>query len=169
MNKALDIVLAFQKIGIDIPDIEVFRNRWQKNYTSLEAFLLKEKRLPNRRSKNKEERRLGRWCKYVRWLEGAACPEKYRLLAHKKKQFDKFPEWKWNLRKDVWQERLEQVRRFVKKHKMLPKRRATDTQELSLAVWCQHQKEKSRRTPATRRKQLETIPGWDWSQSNEKA
>jgi len=136
---------------------------WEENLEQVKSFMEKDDRLPVLYSKDPAEKRLGVWraTQKVAFKRGKMTPERIKAL-------ESIPGWEWESDfDDRWQENLEKVRVFQKKHGRLPSEESKDPEEKRLGRWNGSQRRArkgngGRMTPE-RVAVLESIPGWGWS------
>ena len=68
--------------------------KWQENIESVKTFVEKNEKFPSKESKDKEEKRLGRWCstqKYTKKGQGRC-----KITPERIKALESIPNWKWS-------------------------------------------------------------------------
>lgn len=138
---------------------------WQEYANNLKAFVDKRKRLPNFRSKDSEEKKIGKWMHHQRQnYKGSG----KRTLTQEQIAFlESIPGWYWDV-DELWQENANNLKAFVKKYNRLPISNSKDSEEKKIGNWMylQRRNYKGKGSRVLTQEQiafLESIPGWKWS------
>ncbi len=127
-------------------------------------------RLPNNRSIETEERRLGRWC--VKQKGTKKGNKRSRPLTLLQQQIlEKIPGWQWEVDLDEkWITISIQLIEFIKDNKRFPVSKAKSPDEATLGRWCIAQRSNKRNNSLTseRINILEKISGWKWESEQDK-
>ncbi len=148
--------------------VNIFKNvdGWMVKYDMLKKWIKKNDKLPNKRSKNKNEATLGLWCSRQRM--------KYkkinRLKKHLIEKLERLSGWYWkkkgyvNITLKSFGENYSILKEFVKQNNRLPSHSSKIPMQKSLAKWCCRQRKKyiDGLLPSSKSKQLKSINYWYW-------
>lgn len=128
--------MIFNSFGILVNNVDI----WLRKLEELKGYIRENERLPSKRSKNKEVKRMGRW-----WImqnfyhkNNMYCM-KDSLLYKTWYDFindDKYKHLFW----DKWMQQFEEVKTYIKDKCMLPQESSKDKRISSLCRWVQHQR-----------------------------
>lgn len=131
------------------------RKKWRDSFKWVRDFVKK-----NGWYQTQKGGRLGAWCGKQRrsWKKGELSEGQVRMLKS-------LPGWKWDVRKEIWQDSFEQVVDFEKRLEKCP-----GWKDGKLGAWCRNQKQLKKRGELSeeRVKMLGTISGWNWETDFEK-
>jgi helicase associated protein len=104
--------------------------------------------------------RLGQWV----WVQRVQ-RKRGRLPAEREAALEAVPRWSWNPRRDRFQDRVELIRRRLRK--LPPGKRSLShrTLDARLGAWISSQRRafRDRLLSRDRRRALESLPGWSWT------
>ncbi|AYV83680.1 MAG: superfamily II helicase [Hyperionvirus sp.] len=130
----------------------------QEIFDELKHWIEENKKIPEGKSKNKIEQRLGKWC-YVKRREY----ENGTLDESKKNQLASLENWYWH--RDFFDDVFNEVKEFEQKNGRLPRKNSGDKNEEKLSIWCHAKRQamKKGRLEDNKKNQLELLNGWYWN------
>lgn len=140
--------------------MEYKRRSFEERYDELVKWVEKNKRIPNSKAKNMNEKYIGIWCSNVRSYYRI---NKISYPTERVKKFEKIPGWYWNYHKKNFEERFKELTEFVNKNDHLPKQN-NNKDEKSLNEWIRSKKQqyKDKNISEDQIKKLETVKHWTW-------
>jgi superfamily II DNA or RNA helicase len=146
---------------------------WEKedpfdtNYDNVIKFVNKNNKLPNAKSKNIKEKKLGQWCSQQKSNKQIG-----KLGNDKIEKLNLIPKWKW------FNKRIKKVRSFDEsyndvvewnlKYNRIPSSESQDILEKQLSYWCgtQRKNKKIGKLDEHKIKKLELLNNWYWNLNN---
>ena len=134
-----------------------FSDNWDETFTDLKSFCLKNNKYPSYSSTDKEKS-LWMWIndqrKYKK--QGKLTKDQFKLL-------DTFPNWKWAVHSDNWDEMFNTVKYFYLKNNKYPSYNAGE-EEKGFWTWIVRQRQAKNygKITSERIKLLESLPNWKW-------
>ena len=89
------------------------KERWKENYDKVRDFVSAQGRFPT----ELDNETLNNWVLNQRRLHSEGC-----LLAYRKSQLERIPEWSWTPQVDEWTQNFKKVRNFKNSYGHLPTR-----------------------------------------------
>ena len=139
---------------------------WEEKRQKVINFVKEKTSFPNRYSTNKEEKYLGGWISKQK--ESYKGKGGYSITDERIKLLEEIPGWVWEVDLDyVWEEKRQNVIKFVKEKNKFPSVNSINHEEKSLGIWITTQKAANKGKGGysitdERIKLLEEIPGWVW-------
>jgi hypothetical protein len=122
--------------------------KWRENLASAKTFIVTEKRMPNTRAGDVEEKRLGSWIDNNKRKEKGTKSERELLM---KSEIPLAFEDNSHPAQDVkWRDNLASAKTFIVTEKRMPNTRAGDVEEKRLGVWIHNNKNKEKGTKSER-------------------
>jgi len=107
---------------------------WDKTFQELKEFYNKNKRWPNSRLSNIEERNLGQWCSVQRM------DYRNNILSNKRKEKLLSINFDFTPLENLWDETFKELKAFYNKNNRWPSAKSKDEEERHLGEWCNSQK-----------------------------
>lgn len=163
-----DNCLSVEKIGENINvdewmngiDVNIWKkvDSWEYNYNELKQWVVVNKRIPEQKSKDKTEKRLGIFCNHQRQYK------KNGILDNDKIQkLENISEWYWNL-EDSFNETYSKLKQWIENNKKLPSHGSKGEIEKKLGQFCHNQRtnKKNNNLDNNRIQKLNEISLWYW-------
>jgi hypothetical protein len=133
-----------------------YNDTFIENYNKLKQWTELNKKLPNERSKDSNEKKLGLFCRTQR-----SNKKNNKLSTDKIKQLELIDGWYWE---DLFNEKYNKLKRWVEVNKNLPKSNSEDKTEKKLGKFCTNLRgnKKKNNLSDDRINKLELIDGWYW-------
>jgi superfamily II DNA or RNA helicase len=143
---------------------------FDKRYNELKEWINNNNRLPSSSSGDQYEKSLGYWCSDRRKNK-----KQGKLSEYKIKKMKKIPGWFWSdttkiVQIKTFNERYNELKKWIRKNKKLPKACSKDRIEKSLGYWCSDRRKNKQQKKLSddKIKALEKLPGWYWSENQKK-
>jgi len=134
----LDLMDKFSSCVIDCNVID----KWFDNFKNLKSFINLNKKIPSSKSKNKEEKYLGKWLHHQK--QNYKNNEKFIKDENRKKIWEEFLEdYKEYLKdgEEIWYDNFEKLKSFIGLYKKTPTSGSKNKEEKYLGKWLDHQKQ----------------------------
>ncbi len=131
---------------------------FDETYNRLKIWIDVNKRVPLQKSKNVEEKKLGRWCSNKRNDKKIN-----KLDENKIKKLEQLNGWFWNL-DDIFDETYNRLKNWIDVNEKVPSQMSKNLEEKKLGIWCSHKRKdkKINKLDENKIKKLEKLNGWYW-------
>lgn len=139
---------------------DVHEENWQKHFIELTDFLNKHKTYPKERSKNKDEKSLGKWIAAQRVVYNKSKLDPQRIA-----QLESLAGWMWDVIEEAWEKNFRNLLEFIDKNKVYPRSSSKNLRERFLARWFLKQRKEYKNKNLQQKMicKLESIPNWMWN------
>ena len=135
---------------------------WSEYYKIFSKFVEKNKRLPNRKKKNSDDKSIVYWFERQKYL--------FRQNKLDKKQINLMENisfWSWGSERnksELWMKNYNTLFNFIKDNNRLPNRKKVNNDDKDIVSWFERQKYLFRQNKLTQKKieLMENIPIWSW-------
>ncbi len=133
---------------------------WDKNFRNIRYFLGRNERYPKERSKNKDEKSLGKWIAAQRVAYNKSNLDKERV-----DQLESLAGWMWDVIEEAWEKNFRNLLEFIDKNKVYPRSSSKNLRERFLARWFLKQRKEYKNKNLQQKMicKLESIPNWMWN------
>jgi superfamily II DNA or RNA helicase len=102
---------------------------------------------------------VGQWVNNQR-----AARRRGKLSEERQRKLEALPDWSWDPKSDAWEQKFEVLARYVAKHGDSRVPPGCEFEGVRLSSWCVTQRAAGTRgqLSESRRRRLETLPGWVW-------
>jgi superfamily II DNA or RNA helicase len=141
---------------------------WEKddhfddNYGEVIKWVEKNERIPNEKSKDLIEKRLGIWCSNKRQNK-----KENKLKGERIKRLESIPAWYWK-REDPFDKDYNRLVKWVAENKRIPSKKSKNLIEKQLGTWCSDRRKykKQGKLDQEKIKMLQVMPGWYWEKTD---
>lgn len=145
-------------------------DNFNEKVQQLKEYVNKYNKLPSSHEKNDQHRVLGKWCQRQRYNYRKGNLSKKRIH-----NLESVSGWYWKIKNTstkpkTFDERYNELKKFIDENKKLPNSRSEDQNEKSLGKWIGHQKTAYSNGKLTKEriKLLNSIPNWYWPSKSSK-
>jgi hypothetical protein len=136
---------------------------WEENLENWKTVYTKIQKTPSTHSKDKEEKRAGKWQSHQRNSNN-----KEKMSAERITALEATPGWEWGMKREetyTWEEQLENWKTVYTKIQNAPSRISKDKEKKRAGQWQNQQRiaKKNGTLSSERVIALEMINGWTWS------
>ena len=139
------------------------RDNFDEMYNSLIKFIKENKRLPKSNSQDANEKMLSTWC-----LNKKADYKNDKLSKERINKLNELLYWNWGSKTkkhiETFDDMYAKVKKWITKHKRLPRRNNNDSEEKTLNAWCCNKRNLKKRGKLTKIQinKLQQISLWSW-------
>ncbi len=148
-------------------DKKIEKISWEETYKKLYNWTKLNDCLPQKQSKNDEEKFIGSWCSHQRDKK-----KHNKLTEEEIKQLENIEMWAWDLAKknneETWNNNYNKLKEWIKQNDNIPSSTSKDKYEYNLFLWCYKQKNNKIKLNQERILMLQNLSNWIWDKRNDK-